>query len=199
LVLFDRSNDQLEISHVVIDDYQAAYKAVTHLVQQGCKRIAHFTNIQKINIYTERFRGYQAALHDHGLPFSPELVIESDLQLEDGRRSMLQLLALPTLPDAVFSASDLGAMGALQVLKENDIKVPESIALIGFSNEPFTMFCDPPLTTIDQHCKKMGNIASEIFLEEIKQSGTDKFIPKKIVLMPELIIRQSSLRKNILK
>jgi LacI family transcriptional regulator len=195
LVLFDRSNDQLEISHVVIDDYQGAYKAVTHLIQQGCRRIAHFTNIQKINIYTERLRGYQAALLDNGLPFIPEMVIESDLQLEDGRRSMNKLLDMQLLPDAVFSASDLGAMGALQVLKEKEIKVPDQVALVGFSNEPFTMFSDPPLTSIDQHCKRMGNIASDIFLEEIKGNNGEKFIPKKIVLMPELVIRKSSLRK----
>jgi LacI family transcriptional regulator len=196
LVLFDRSNDQLEISHVVIDDYQGAYKAVVHLIQQGCRRIAHFTNIQKINIYTERLRGYQAALRDHGIPFHPELVIESDLQLDDGRRSMHKILALNELPDGIFSASDLGAMGALQVMKEHDIKVPDQIALVGFSNEPFTMFSDPPLTSVDQHCKRMGNIASDIFLDEVKNSNGEKFIPKKIVLMPELVIRKSSLRKN---
>jgi LacI family transcriptional regulator len=194
LILFDRSNDQLEISHVVIDDYQGAYKAVSHLIQQGCRRIAHFTNIQKITIYTERLRGYQAALLDHGLPYDPELVIESDLQLEDGRRSAYKLLDLAELPDGIFSASDLGAMGALQVLKEKDVKVPDQIALVGFSNEPFTMFSDPPLTSVDQHCKRMGNIASDIFLEEIKGTNGEKFIPKKIVLMPELVIRKSSVR-----
>jgi LacI family transcriptional regulator len=109
---------------------------------------------------------------------------------------MLGLLALPEWPDAVFSSSDLGAMGALQVLKENNISVPGRIALVGFSNEPFTMFSDPPLTSVDQHSMRMGNIASEIFLEEIKASPLDKFIPRKIVLNPELIVRQSSLKAN---
>lgn len=196
LILFDRYNDQLEISHVVIDDYQGAYKAVSHLIQQGCKKIAHFTNLQKISIYRERLRGYKAALQDHDIPFRPEYVIESDMQLLDGRRSMEKLLSLSVIPDAVFSSSDLGAMGALQVCKENNIKIPQQVAIIGFSNEPFTMFSDPPLTSIDQHCKRMGNIASDIFLEEVKLSSAEKFIPKKIVLMPELIIRKSSLRKG---
>ena len=195
LVLFDRSSDQLEISHVVIDDYQGAYKAVTHLIQQGCKRIAHFTNIQKINIYNDRLRGYRAALEENNIPFNESLVIESDMQLADGRRSMEQLMRLSQLPDGIFSSSDLGAMGALQVLKENNIKVPEDVAIIGFSNEPFTMFSDPPLTSVDQHCKRMGNIASDIFLEEIKAIPGEKFIPKKVVLMPELVVRKSSLKK----
>jgi LacI family transcriptional regulator len=196
LILFDRANDELGVSQVVIDDFTGSYKAVEHLIQQGCKRIAHFTNFEKINIYKERLRGYKAALGDHGLPFDSELVIESDLQLADGRKSMERLLLLPHMPDAVFSSSDLGAIGALQILKEHNIRIPEHVALVGFSNEPFTMFCDPPLTSIDQHCKRMGNITSEIFLQEIKVPWAS-VIPRKVVLMPEVIIRESSLKKKI--
>jgi LacI family transcriptional regulator len=194
VVLFDRSNDELDFSHVIIDDFMGAFRAVDHLVQQGCRRIAHFTNFQKINIYKERLRGYREALEKNGIPFLPQLVIESDMQLEDGRVSMQTLLEGNLLPDAVFSSSDLGAMGALQVLKENNIRVPEEVAIVGFSNEPFTSFSDPPISSVDQHCKRMGNAASEIFLEEIKQKSTTKFIPRKVVFMPELVIRRSSLR-----
>jgi LacI family transcriptional regulator len=194
LVLFDRTNDELEVSHVVIDDYLGGYKAVEHLIQQGCKRIAHFTNIQKINIYKERLRGYKAALEDNGIAFDEKLVVESNMQLEDGRKSMQQLLRLPQLPDAIFSSSDLGAMGALQILKENNIRVPDQVAIVGFSNEPFTMFSDPPLTSVEQHSLRIGNMASEIFLEEVNAAPDQKFIPKKIVLTPQLIVRQSSIK-----
>jgi LacI family transcriptional regulator len=195
LILFDRANDELGVSHVVIDDYAASYKAVKHLIEQGCKRIAHFTNFEKINIYKERLRGYKTALEDHGISIDPCLVLESNLQLEDGRKCAFEVLKSSPLPDAIFSSSDLGAVGALQVLKENHIRVPQQIALIGFSNEPFTMFTDPPITSIDQHCKQMGNTAAEIFLDEVKVSSTSLFIPKKVVLMPELIVRESSLKK----
>lgn len=194
LILFDRSNDELEVSHVVIDDYLGGYKATEHLIQQGCRRIAHFTNTRKISIYKERLRGYREALLNYGLPYSEELVVESNLQLEDGRSSMEQLLKLDRMPDAVFSASAYGAMGALQVLKEKRISVPRQVALVAFSNEPFTSFTDPALSTVDQHSMRMGNAAAQIFLEEIT-SENEKFIPQKIVLKPELIIRASSLRK----
>ncbi len=195
IVLFDRSNDELDFSHVIIDDFMGAYRAVEHLIHQGCRRIAHFTNVQKINIYKERLRGYRAALERNNIPFLPELVIESDMQLVDGRVSMQNLLQKDLQPDAIFSSSDLGAMGALQVLRENNIRVPEEVAIVGFSNEPFTSFSDPPISSVDQHCKRMGNAASELFLEEIKQKPVDKFIPRKVVFMPELVIRGSSLRK----
>ncbi len=195
LILFDRSNDELEVSHVVIDDFLGAFKATEHLIQQGCKRIGHFTNTRKISIYKERLRGYKEALIANGLPYDESLVVENNLQLEDGRNGMLQLLKLPVPPDAVFSASAYGLLGAMQILKEKGIKIPDQVALAGFSNEPFTSVTEPGLTMVDQHSLRMGNAAAEIFLQEISDE-TKKFIPQKIVLKPELIIRGSSLRKK---
>src|SRR5690606_27191494 len=93
LIMFDRSNEELEVSSVIIDDYQGAYNAVKHLINQGYKRIAHFTGFKKISIYRERYRGYREALQDHGIPVDESLVIESNLQLDDGRESMSKLLA----------------------------------------------------------------------------------------------------------
>lgn len=192
LILFDRSNDELEVSHVVIDDFLGAYKATEHLIRQGCKRIAHFTNIRKLSIYKERLRGYREALISHGMIYDESLVIESNLQVEDGRASMLQLLERDLVPDGVFSASAFGAMGALLTLKEKNIRIPEEVALVGFSNETFTSYTEPALSTVEQHSMRIGNAAAEIFLEEIAAEDK-KFIPQKIVLKPELIIRQSSL------
>ncbi|MBT1707809.1 LacI family transcriptional regulator [Fulvivirgaceae bacterium PWU5] len=195
LILFDRSNDELEVSSVVIDDFLGAYKATEHLIQQGCRRIAHFTNTRKISIFKERLRGYREALLDNNLSYDETLVIESNLQLEDGRNSTEQLLTLRERPDGIFSASALGIVGALQVLKENNIAVPDQVALVGFSNETYTSFTDPSLSTVEQHSMRIGNAAAEIFLEEVN-ADQKKFIPQKIVLKPELIIRQSSLRKK---
>jgi len=195
VILFDRSNDELEVSHVVVDDYLGAFKATEHLIQQGCRRIAHFTGSRPISIYKDRLRGYKEALLAHRIPLDESLVIESNLQLEDGRNGMIQLLNSGAKPDGVFSASAYGILGALQILKERMIKVPGEIALVGFSNEPYTSFTEPSITTVEQHSLRMGNAAAEIFLEEVA-NGDKKFIPQKIVLKPELIIRQSSLKKN---
>lgn len=195
VILFDRSNDELEVSHVVVDDYLGAFKATEHLIQQGCKRIAHFAGAQRISIYKDRLRGYKDALLEHKLPYSDSLVIESNLQLEDGRNSMTKLLQSDKVPDGVFSASAYGILGALQILKEKNIKVPQDVALVGFSNEPYTSFTEPSITTVEQHSLRIGNAAAEIFLQEV-HDDEEKFIPQKIVLKPELIIRQSSLRKK---
>lgn len=192
LVLFDNISDDLNVNQVMIDDYQGAYMVVEHLIKQGCKRIAYLTKPKKISIYKNRLRGYMDALSDYNLAFDKDIVIESNLQLEDGRASMQKLLDLPERPDAVFSASDYGAMGAMQLLKENKIKIPEQIALAGFSNEPFTPYTDPSITTVDQLSFSMGKIAAKIFFDQIKSRSIST--PRKTVLMPELIVRQSSLK-----
>jgi LacI family transcriptional regulator len=193
VIMFDRTIDELGMSQVVVDDFLGAYKATEHLIQQGCTRISHFTNVRKINIYKERLRGYKEALIAHDLPYDETYVIEGNLQLEDGRAAMEKLLQLPQPPDGIFSASAYGIMGALQVLKEHGIKVPKEVKLVGFSNEPFTYLTEPSLSTVEQHSMQMGNAAAEIFLKEISNKDK-KFIPQKIVLKPELIIRKSSVR-----
>jgi LacI family transcriptional regulator len=195
VIMFDRTNDELEMSQVVLNDFLGAYKATEHLIQQGCTRISHLTNVRKINIYKERLRGYKEALIANGLPYDEAYVIEGNLQLVDGRVAMEKLLQMSQPPDGIFSASAYGIMGALQVLKEHNINVPDQVKLVGFSNEPFTYLTEPSLTTIEQHSMRMGNAAAEIFLEEINNKDK-KFISQKIVLKPELIIRKSSVRKT---
>lgn len=195
LILFDRVTDEVDVSNVVIDDYLGGFKATEHLIQQGCKRIAHFTSARKISIFKERMRGYREALEKHGIPFDKGLVVESNLQLEGGRNSIQKLIDTDKMPDAVFSSSAYGAMGALQVLKEKNIRVPDDVALVAFSNEPFTSFTEPALSTVDQHPMRMGNAAAEIFLHEMA-AGNKKYIPQRVVLKPELIIRSSSLKKK---
>lgn len=194
VILFDRWQDGLQVSQVVIDDYRAAFEATEHLIKQGCKYIAHFTSSRKISVFKERLRGYKEALESNSLRFSIDLVLESNLQLEDGRTSMQRLLSSKQRPDGVFSASAASIMGALQICKENDIEVPNDIALVGFSNEPFTSFTEPPLSTVDQHSVQIGNAAAQLFLSEVSKSSG---VVQKIVLSPTLIVRSSSLRKTI--
>lgn len=195
VVLFDRSNPDLEVSHVVIDNHLGAYKAVEHLIQQGCKRIGHITSRKKVSIYKERLRGYKDALEANNISYQSEYVVDGDLQYEDGRAAMEKLLSLPNRPDGIFSASAYGAVGALDILKERAIRVPDEVAIVGFDNESFTRFNEPPISTVDQQSLRIGIAAAELFLEQMG-SNSEKFIPKKIVLTPDLIIRRSSLRNQ---
>lgn len=194
LVLFDRGEEELNVDYIGIDDYKSSHLVIEHLVSQNCKRIAHIAGFKHIRIYKERIRGYKYALEKSGLAVQENWIIESNLRLEDGRRIMQQLLDLSEKPDAVYVAGDIAALGALQVLLENNIKVPEEIALIGFSDEPFTSLTQPSISTVNQHSAKIGKLAAEAFID--RMNNPRKKSINRIILEPELIIRQSS-NKNL--
>ena len=194
LVLFDRGEEELNVDYVGIDDYKSSHLVVDHLVSQKCSRIAHIAGFKHIRIYKERIRGYKDALEKWNLETKENWIIESNLRLEDGRRIMQQLLDSPERPDAVYVAGDIAALGALQVLLENNVKVPEEIALIGFSDEPFTSLTQPSISTVNQHSDQIGKLAAEAFLERMKNPKKKSI--NRIILEPELIIRQSS-NKNL--
>lgn len=201
LVLYDRVIESLDVNQVISDDYLGAYQGVSHLIEQGCTRIAHFAGEQHIHIYQNRLNGYLQALRDHNLPVDEELIIVSDLIqdtnsiLLNGRELGKKLLEMTNPPDGIFSSSDFAAMGAIQIYKEKNISIPDEIALVGFSNDFSASVIEPGLTSLDQHTIRMGNLAAQHFLEQIN-TKTEQFIPKKTLLKPELIIRKSSLRNE---
>jgi LacI family transcriptional regulator len=194
LVFFDRILEGYDVNAVVLDDRAGGYRATKHLLAQGYQRIAHFAGPQHLNIYKLRRQGYEEALREHGLPVEEELIFFCDMKMEDGIMGMTQMLALPNPPDAIFSASDFTAAGALQVLKERGLQVPADIALVGFSNELFSRLTEPMLTSIDQHCELMGRSATRLLLQIMEEQG-QHFAPRHIVLQPDLCVRASSLRQ----
>ena len=194
LVFFDRMPEVSNVSGVVLDDHQGAYLAVRHLLEQGYRRIAHFAGPQHLNIYKNRHNGYLHALQTFGLPHDEELMrFLPNMRQEAGAQAMRELLQLPAPPDAVFASGDVPVAGALEVLHELNIPVPGQIALAGFSNEPFTTLTTPRLTSVDQRGEQMGQSAVQLFLQMLKRS--DNFAPHRIVLKPQLLIRDSSLKK----
>ncbi len=194
LVLFDRVTEDLGGSTIAVDDYIGAVRAVEHLIQQGYRRIAHFAGPQNLNIYRNRYQGYRDALEAAGFPFDPALVPIGPVALDDGRQYMTRLLELPEPPDAIFSASDYAALGAMQVLKEHKIGIPEQVGLVGFANEAFTSYVEPGLSSVNQHSERMGEFAARIFLEQVQAPKDKPFMPRKTVLTPELVLRGSSMR-----
>lgn len=200
LVLYDRVVESLDVNLVVSDDFLGAYNAVTHLIEQGCTRIAHFAGKQHIHIYKNRLNGYLQALREHNIPVDDEIIIESDLIqdtysiLDAGQKMGKELLEMSNPPDGIFSSSDFAAMGATQIFKEKNIKIPDEVALVGYSNDFSASVIEPALTSLDQHTIEMGNLAAKYFLTQIGLSPED-FTPQKTKLEPSLIIRESSTRE----
>jgi len=190
LILFDRTTNELATSQVIIDDYQGGYMATSHLIEQGCGRIVYLMPYQNLIIYKERYRGYLDALRDHGISSDERLVLTGNSGLEDGRKHAESLLKNNIQFDAIFSASDYCALGAMQVLKENNIRIPEDVAIVGFSNEPFTSFTEPSISTVDQHPLEMGSTVANLFFDAL--DSFKDIVPKKTVIQPKLIVRKSS-------
>lgn len=191
LILFDRGENDLNVDYIGINDYDSSHMIVDHLVNQGCKRIAHIGGYRHTRIFNNRIRGYIDAIKKHDFPLYPGFLLESSLTTEDGRDKMQQLLNLKNRPDAVYIAGDYAALGALQVLNEQNIKTPNDIALVGFGNEPFTSMVTPAISSIKQHSAEMGKQAALTFLEYTKKEVIIQAL-NKIILDAELIIRDSS-------
>jgi LacI family transcriptional regulator len=193
LIFFDRKKEIAGVSSVTLDDYKGAYLATEHLILQGCKKIAHLAGDLNLEIYQNRYNGYLAALEAHKIKFNPEYIIETDSRVESGSSAISKLWELNEKPDAIFTAGDYPALGAVQELKRRKIKIPEEVCVVGFSNEPFTKYLELPISSVDQTPVTMGKIAAQVFLEQIKGSQTIT-IEKKVVLAPKLYIRNSSNR-----
>ena len=196
LVFFDRTNDDLGIPSVVIDDYKGAFLATEHLIKQGYKRIAHITASQYISIWNIRLKGYMAALAANNIPFDDSLIYVGNISIESGKEAVKYFFEKPNPPDAIFAVEDFTALGALKELKDRNIKIPDEVGLIGFANEHFGEHITPALSTIDQQTVLMGKESIKLLLELI--SGNEKNKPKhsKIILEPIPIFRKSSMKKE---
>jgi LacI family transcriptional regulator len=191
LVFFDRIPPTEQVNSVVLNDREGAFQATRHLLEQGCRRIAHLAGPPHLNIYQYRRQGYLDALATHGIAPDEALIITSNMTTEEGAQATRQLLALPNPIDAVFAAGDSAILGALQVLKGQGIRVPQDVALAGFSNEGFTAITEPQLTSVDQRCEEMGEAAVRLFLE-LAAAPDAPFMQRQVVLQPELFVRESS-------
>lgn len=191
LVLFDRTTMRGDISTVVINDYKGAYDATEHLLQLGCQSILHLAGPEQMLPYRLRAKGYQDVLRQYGLDDREDLVRVSRLTRADGARCVQEVLSKNISIDGIFAASDQAAFGAMQVLQKRGVRIPEEVAIVGFSNEGFGSFITPSLSTVEQHGVKMGEWAAKLLLEQCESTNRHREV-QQIVLPAELIVRSSS-------
>ena len=188
-VFFDRVCEDVPASKVVIDDRRSAHGAVMHLIQRGYTRIAHFGGPRDLGICVQRREGYEEALKQNGIAVQDGFIRYGGLHEADGYKSMECLLKEGRIPDAIFAVNDPVAIGAFQRIKEAGLRIPEDVAIVGFSNNKITALVDPPLTTVHQRPIEMGKKAAEVLIDSI-ENGTME--PKTHILEAELIVRKST-------
>jgi DNA-binding LacI/PurR family transcriptional regulator len=184
-------NDQYpgEFVHSVMIRNRDGMRAVAeHMIALGHRRIAYIGDRFGYQSDSERLAGYRAALGAAGLPAPDELVAQGDGGAEGAMRAMEQLLAIAKAPTAVCCYNDMTALGAMRCLRNRGLRVPDDISIAGFDDLFFAAYTEPPLTTIRQPMRRMGQMAMESLLKlmEGKESVTQ------VQIEPELVVRHST-------
>jgi len=189
LVFFDRVMPNFKASTVVVDDYNGAFMATEFLIKKGYKRIAHIGGSKNFMITKNRFKGYNDALKKYNILLDEELIYFGGFHEKNGNEGMQYLFGAVNKPDAVFAVNDPVAIGAYEAIKSRGLKIPDDIAIVGFSDNPVTALITPPLTTMKQPAYDMGKEAAELLFKHIKNKTHEI---EKIVLGTYLIERSST-------
>jgi DNA-binding LacI/PurR family transcriptional regulator len=192
LVIFDRDCEGINVDKVFVDEYKGAFQAVEYLIITGCKRIAHIAGQQTLSTARHRLKAYKDALKKHNMPVLEDYVVECNgFTPEHGIDPTKKLLNLPNPPDAIFTINDGIAIGAMYVIKDLGIKIPDEISVIGFDDSPHSPYFKPSLSTVWQPTYEMGMLSARILMKRINTANDLSKIRVEL-LFPELVVRGSS-------
>lgn len=195
VVFFNRVCEDMNVSSVTVDDYNGAFRAVEHLIRTGRKRIAHLAGPDTLANSRNRLNGYRDALVAYGLPIDPELIIAYDLNLDKANIYVNHLLNLAHPPDALFAMNDPTALEALSVAKRRGLRIPDDLAIAGFSDDPISALIEPGLTTVRQPVNELGQQAGRVLLRQLLDTHAE-FVPDRVVLPISLIVRGSTVKHD---
>jgi LacI family transcriptional regulator len=193
VIFFDRVEETGNHTKVVIDNYQCGYQATRHLIEQGCKRIVLVTGSHQRNVYARRHEGYASALAEAGIPYNKAFVLIKNLNEECGQDTAREILRMPERPDGLFITNDYTAAICMRELKEQGVRIPEDMAIVGFNDDIICQIATPQLTTIRYPGMEIGETAARQLIDLLADNAPLR--PGKTIIIPsELIIRNSSKR-----
>lgn len=195
VVFFDRISDGQSSTNVVIDNFKAGYDATRHLIDQGCKKIAHITGNLTRNVYSDRMKGYRQALLENKIPFNEKYLIVNNMDEQTAIEAAKKLMAMKPMPDAIFVANDNCAAVCMQVLKDEGYSIPNDIAIVGFNNDIISRVVNPKISTVNYPGQQMGKIVANALVNHL-EGKANLDATSTIIIKSELIVRESSLRKK---
>jgi LacI family transcriptional regulator len=191
VIQFDKITDLLDTPKVIVDDFDGAYLAVKHLIDQGYKKIAHIGGRKDVKNSVARLNGYEKALKDNRLESNEDWVLYCQkISEHEGFEFARKLMESKNPPDAIFCITDLVAFGVIKYLKSADFKIPEQVGVMGFSNWQLADIVTPGLSSVDQHGYQMGQKATELMIKLLKNHSLGE--NEIIELKTNLIVRESS-------
>lgn len=189
IVLASEYAEDDSLPAVVIDNIRAAEHVTEHLILKGHKRIGFINGPEHIILCRDRQRGYVQTLEKYGIPVSHDSILCGDFTMEGGFGCAKQLLQLEEKPSAIFAANDEMAVGVIQAVQEQGLRVPQDVAVVGFDNVQISRVVQPNLTTIDQPIFQIGVQAMELLMSCLEGIVLKD---KRIVLETNLCIREST-------
>jgi LacI family transcriptional regulator len=193
VVMFDRVSDEITTHKVVVNDYFGAYKATEHLIQEGYHDIAHLTISPFLSITQKRLNGYFDALKKYDIPMRKEWVVHCSFDVAEIERSIRRLFSGPDKPNAIVASVERLATICMNVLHEMNLRIPDDVALVGFSDNPINHLLSPALTSVRQPTFDIGQQAAELVINLIEnKNAVPKF--RTVQLETSLDIQASSRR-----
>ncbi|WP_138483712.1 substrate-binding domain-containing protein [Dyadobacter bucti] len=195
MIMFNRVSDKVVSPKVVVNDFEAAFWAVEHLIFNGYHRIAHLGGPLNLLVSQERLRGYRAAMEKHGKVIEETMVVDGIRSPQQAKVYANHLLELTNKPDAIFAFNDPSAIEIMLLAKEKGIRIPEELGVVGFSDDSISTYIGSGLTTIRQPTQLIGKTTAEWILQLVESEDLD--LHQKKILNTELIVRGSSRRNGL--
>ena len=196
-VLLDRWVPGMPANFVGVNDEVVGCIATEHLIDIGCRRIAHICGTE-VSTALGRLKGYRQSLVRNGASIKPEYIVNSDhldkSAAAGGYQAAQKLLELDPPPDGIFCCNDPVAIGAMSAIQDAGFRIPEDIALIGCGNLQYDSLLRVPLSSVDQRSEMIGRRAAELAIRLV--SADARFRPKAILLEPTLIVRDSTRKRH---
>ena len=187
MVIIDRAIPNSDFDTVLLDNLDSGYRLTTHLIEQGYRRIGALYSEMSTGL--ARHEGYEKALRVHDLTPTAEYIRYVAPRMETGYDATLKMLALPQPPDALFTVNSLLAAGALQAIHEQQLTIPNDIALVTFDETTWATLVQPAITLIAQPTYEIGKVAAELLLQRIAEPARPT---RQVILKGQLLVRGSS-------
>lgn len=193
LIFYDRVPTKPYLAHIIKgDDYRGGLLAGDHLVESGCAKIAYISGPLSCSIYKERTAGLKYALNKAGIKLKDAWCFYHELTAENAWNSLRQLFSEKEKPDAIFASNDTTAIAAVQFAREQGLKIPGELKVIGYSNDPRTVIISPSITTIDQHPAEMAHRVAQKLLDMLKDKSKNEIVDTPEIAPVTLIRRMTT-------
>jgi LacI family transcriptional regulator len=191
IVFINRVTEKLPATKVIFNDFKWSFFATEHLIRQNYKKIYHLSGNKNLCITKERTKGFIKAMKKHKIPEENYKIIETGLLPKQGMDVIEDLIFNHDIPNALFCVNDMVALGAIKKLKDNGYRVPEDVAIVGFTETRMAELITPQLTSVKQPTFEMAKKAGELLLERILNNDTKI---ETVIMNGELTIRKSSMK-----